>query len=100
MEVGLVTLFVYLSVFFAYKQSDNPSYKNAFILGVLIFGAIITRFDSAAQIGLIILYLFFVSLETKQFKINLIPLIFYIFSLVGLVVFLVFLFWDFTNTYY
>ncbi len=101
MEVGLVTLFVYGSVFFAYKLADTPSYKNAVILGLLIFAAIITRFDSAAQIGLIILYLFFVSLEKRQFKINLIPVAFYIFGLLGLLSFQYLYFGDMLpNTYH
>lgn len=101
MEVGLVTLLVYASVFFAYRLSATPSYKNALILGVLMLGAIITRFDSVAQIGLILLYLFFVSLENKQFKINLIPVAFYIIGLIGLLSFQYLYFGDMLpNTYY
>ncbi|AXK49652.1 hypothetical protein CRU87_09225 [Aliarcobacter trophiarum LMG 25534] len=101
MEVGLVTLLVYLSVFFAYKLAVTQSYKHAFIVGLLMFGAIITRFDSATQIGLIILYLFFVSLEKKKFKINLIPVAFYIFALLGLLSFQYLYFGDILpNTYH
>ena len=83
MDVGLVTLLVYTSVFFAFRLTASQSYKNALILGVLMLGAIVVRFDSVAQIGLILLYLFFVSLENKQFKINLIPVAFYIIGLIG-----------------
>ncbi len=101
MEVGLVTLLVYSSVFFAYKLAVTQSYKHALLVGVLMFGAIITRFDSAAQIGLIILYLFFVSLEKKQFKINLIPVVFYAFGLIGLLSFQYLYFGDMLpNTYH
>ena len=100
MEVGLVTLFIYLSIYFAFKLESIPNYLNALKLGVLMFCAVITRFDSSAQISLIVLYLFITGLKNGQLKLHSIPIIFFIFSILGLFTFQYFYFGDMLpNTY-
>jgi hypothetical protein len=101
MEVGLITLLIFLSALYAFKLENKSNTKYAFILGSLILLAIVVRFDSIIQIGLILLYLFLTTLKSKNYIINLIPAVFFVIGIAGLLLFQYIYFGDpLPNTYY
>ena len=101
MEVGLITLLIYTSVLIAYQLTSKSNYKTAFLLGILISSAILVRFDSLNQVGLIIIYLFYSGIKVNKHYIYFVPAFCLSISLGALLIFQYNYFGDiFPNTYY